>query len=226
MKKTLIFLLVFLLVLGLTSAAGARTDGEFTGFFEGDEEGYVKAVVTIEDDDITAVELREYDHLAREKGEHYEYQSFQKAIRELPEKFIAANDYDIDIISGATKTSEKAREAVKMSLEKSQGVTEFDGTFMARSDKTERGWGVIWLTLKGGEITDIRLEEVSGDEFKDENYGWEAYHSAREKIAERMLEANSYEVDAYTSATGSSKLWMEAAEQALNMAGFNQINEE
>ncbi len=224
MRKSVIIVTILLIIAACSQPILARAEGEFVGYSQGDDEGYTEATVTLgEEGDIVEVVLREFDGIAREKEEHAEYddyEPFQEAMEELPQRFVEANNYDVEMISGATITSNKAMEAVEMALAKAEGEEKFDGTFMARSEKTERGWGIVWLTVADGEITDIRLEEVSGDELKDEDYGWEAFHSAREEIAERMLAENDYEVDTYTGATGSSELWKEAAARALEMAGY------
>jgi uncharacterized protein with FMN-binding domain len=107
----------------LVKASWAEKDGEyFDGVFQApseiDDHGYCIAVVTIKDDQITDVVLKDIDAKGQEKNfEKYDYEPSQKAFRELPERFVRANSYQVDIVTGATHSSMKYREAVKKALE-------------------------------------------------------------------------------------------------------------
>ena len=234
-KKILIFCLCLLLVLGAGAYFSAAeteeelaTENLFRGYSEADGRGFMEAEVIIEQDSITEVSLREYNEYGLPKGEDYPLEEFQKAMEMLPERFTAADDYEVDTVSGATATSNKAIEAVKMALEKAEGITSFDGTFMGISDDLEdrEGRGIAWVTVEAGQIIDIRLEEVSRDSYKDEDYPLAEFHEAREKLAARIIEADTHEVDTYTGATQSSGLWLEAVERALEKAGYSEGEEE
>lgn len=229
LKQVLAVAVALLITLGL-SLPGSVAAGEgevFTGYSQADDNGYVRAEVTLSEDDIVDVRLVEYDEMAREKGEDYPWDDWHAAMEELPRRFIEADDYDVDIVSGATGTSEKSIEAVEMALARADGEEHFSGRFMGISEIVERGWAVVWATVdideeaeEGYQLTDLRLEEVTGDEFKDEDYGWPEFHEAQEEMARRMLEANTFNVDTFTGATGSSELWIEAVQNALGKAGF------
>ncbi len=225
MKKLAVFMLAFAVMLGMgfsVEAAGHLDDGEYVGYSEADDNGYVQAVVNIEDHEITSVELTEYTDLYLAKGEDYPWDEWHEAMEVLPERFVEANSSDVDVVSGATGTSEKAMAAVDMALQKAEGVEEFEGTFLGRSDVTDRGgWGVAWVTVEEDEIVDVRLEEATDEEeFKDEDYQWDEFHEAQEEMPEWFVEANSPDVDIYSGATSSSELWMEAVEHALEKAGW------
>ncbi len=222
----LFLLFIFVSIAGSSSAIAAE-DTAVTGYSEADDNGYVQAEVTLREDQIIDVSLKEFNEMAREKGDDYPWDDWHEAMEVLPQRFVEADDYDVEGVTGATGTSDKAREAVRMALLKTEGVEQFSGTYMGISDIIERGWGVAWVTVEpdeeapeGYRITDLRLEEVSGDEFKDEDYGWPEFHEAQEEIAESMMQSDTYEVDAYSGATGSSELWMEAVADALEKAGF------
>ncbi|MFW6287142.1 MAG: FMN-binding protein, partial [bacterium] len=184
--------------------------------------GYVEAQVEIEDDEIVDVNLVEYTDQGVAKDESYSYEEYHEAIEELPARFVEANDHDIDVYSGATGTSDKAKEAVEMALEKAEGKTEFDGTFMGVSDPSSRNaWGIAVVTVEDGNITDIKLEESNDGELKDEdNYDYEEFHEAKPAMEERFVEENDHEVDIYSGATSSSEQWMQAVRRALNKAGY------
>ena len=225
MKKLVTLMLAVAVILGMgfvVEADGHLEDGEYVGFSEADENGFVEAVVNIEEGEITSVDLTEYTDLYLAKGEDYGWDEFHEAMEVLPERFVEANSSDVDAVSGATGTSEKAMDAVDMALQKAEGVEQFDGTFLGRSAESDQGnWGVAWVTVEGDEIVDVRLEEATDEEeFKDEDYGYDAYHEAQEAMTEWFVEADGPEVDTYSGATGSSERWMEAVENALEKAGW------
>ncbi len=225
MKKLLIVMLAAAVIFGLgagTAADDHLEDGEFIGYSEADENGYVKAAVTLEGGDIISVDLTEYTEKEEAKGEDYPWDDWHEAMEVLPERFEEANSSDVDIVSGATGTSEKAMEAVEMARQKAEGVEQFDGTYLGTSAEDNGGWGVAWVTVEGESIVDVRLEEVTdGDEFKDEDYGWDHWYEAREAMPEWFVEADSPDVDTFTEATSSSQMWREAVENALEKAGWD-----
>ncbi len=225
-KKILVLTLALAVVLGMGMVAvadGHLEDGEYVGYSQANERGYVEAHVTIEDEAIVAVDLIEYNDVGEAKGEDYGWDEFHEAMEELPQRFIDANDYEVDIYTGATSTSEKAMEAVEMALLKAEGYESFDGTFMGVSEPTERdNWGVVLVTFEEGDIVEVKLEEAAEGELKDEDYDWDEFHEAQEAMPEWFVEANDYEVDIYTGATSSSELWMEAVRDAMSKAGLLQ----
>ena len=208
---------------------------------QGDERGYAHVTLTMENDTISDVMIVEFDGVGMEKiyeDYHQRWPYLEDAHNELAQSMVEENTWDVDMVSGATGTSEKVREAASFALQKASGeapATEhFDGTFMGLSDATERGWGIAWVTLENDEIVDLRLEgttpaQEDGEEVTDnvgrqvfvikgEDYPWEPYHEAKEVIAEDIVETQSTEVDTYTEATGSSQQWMEATERAMEAA--------
>lgn len=225
MKKVLAVVLAMAFVLTFSvsmMAEGHLEDGEYVGYSSADSHGYVEAHVTLEDGEIVNVDLMEYQETGNLKGEDYSYDEWFDAMDELPGRFEEANSADIDAFSGATGTSEKAMGAVEMALAKAEGETEFDGTFLGVSEESDRGSkGVAWVTVEDGSITEVKLEELSDGEFKNEdNYEYGEFHEARENMPERFVEADSADVDAYSGATGSSGRWEEAVANALDKAGL------
>ncbi len=226
MKKVFIMVLAVAVIFGMgfvVEADGHIEDGEYVGYSEADENGFVEAVVDIENEEITSVELTEYTDLYLAKGEDYPWDEWHEAMEVLPERFVEANSSDVDVVSGATGTSEKAMGAVDMALQKAEGVEQFDGTFLGRSGETDRGnWGVAWVNVEENEIVDVRLEEATDEEeFKDEDYQWDEFHEAQEEMPEWFIEADGPDVDIYSGATSSSELWMEAVQNALEKAGWD-----
>ncbi len=225
MKKLAITMLALVVTFGMgfaSEADGHLEDGEYIGYSEADENSFVEAVVNIEDGEITSVELSEYTDLYLEKGEGYPLE-WHEAMDVLPERFVEANSSEVDAVSGATGSSEKAKSAVEMALQKARGVEQFDGTFLGRSEESERGnWGVAWVTIEGDEIVDVRLEEATEDEeFKGEDYPWLEFHHAQELVADAFVLFDSPDVDTYSGATSSTELWREAVQNALEKSGWS-----
>ena len=208
---------------------------------QADERGYAHVTLTMENDTISDVMIVEFDGVGMEKiyeDYHQRWPYLEDAHNELAQSMVEENTWDVDMVSGATGTSEKVREAASFALQKARGeapeTEHFDGTFMGLSDATEKGWGIAWVTLENDEIVDLRLEgttpaQEDGEEVTDnvgrqvfvikgEDYPWEPYHEAKEVIAEDIVETQSTEVDTYTEATGSSQQWMEATERAMEAA--------
>lgn len=224
---------------------GELADGVYRAASEAGPRSYTEAFVTIENGDIVDVALYEYDARGLKKGIDFVYnmERWAEADEDLPEEFevfqdvtdaleemiLEANSYEIDIISGATGSSNSAMDAVERALGMARGETgPFDGTFMGVSDEGVRSWGIAWVTVEGGEIVDVRLEEAGKPDayapaaeaqLKDEDYGWDEFHEAKEVMPEWFIEANSHDVDNVTGATSSADSWKQAVARALANAG-------
>ncbi|ACB84664.1 FMN-binding protein [Natranaerobius thermophilus] len=206
-------------------------DGMFSAASEADDRGYVYAEVTLENDQITDVELTEFNDKGLAKGEDYGWEPWHEAMDELPDRFVEANSSEIEAYSEATTTSNKAMGAVDKAIQKSEGQETFDGTFMGTSEiDKDLGWGVAWVVVEDEEITEVQLEEVTvADEeedeedkyeFKDDDYDWEDWQEARETMPDWFEDENTWDVDIYTGATQSSEMWREAVKDALEKAGI------
>ncbi len=244
-NKWLVYSLGLVMLLGAFVISGCESntynEGVFTAISEGDERGYAEVSLTIENDEITDVEITEYDGLDVEKlDEAYgqRFEPMEEAHEYLAEEIVANNTWEVDTFSGATSTSEKVSQAARFAMEKAF-VEEaeqdyFDGTFMARSEGSERGWHIAWVTIENDEIVDVELagttpveedsEPVFDDagrqvfELKSEEYAHQPYHEGQEVIAERIVGYQEPEVDTLSEATSSSEQWIEAVEKALDKA--------
>ena len=214
MKKLTIFLVTTLLIFSMAFVASAQT--KYVGYSEANDHGYMEAEVIMEGEEILDVVLTEYRQTGKTKGSEYSYEEFHEAMAVLPEKFVEANSADVDTVSGATGTTNKAKQAVKMALDKAEGITQFDGKYLGVSEASERGsQGVAWVTVSNGEITDVKLAEYSEGEAKGDDYSYDKFHNAVDEMPERFVEANSHDVDIYSGATGSSGRWKQAVMRAL-----------
>lgn len=236
MKKGLFLVISTLLIVGLLVGCGGTDivenpggvdggseykDGTYTATSNANERGYGKAEVVIKDGVISAVTLWEFNDKGQEKDDSYTYENFHTAMDELPGKFVEANSAEVDVVTGATGSSNKAMDAVGKALQKSKGFTgTFEGMHMGVSDVSERGgWAVALVVLDAeGNISEVILKEVAGTDFKDDGYTYDVWHQAVDEMAQRFVDANSSEVDAFTGATGSSGMWVQAVEDALQKA--------
>ena len=249
MKRFVLFALVAVLALSVLAGCAPKpvpappapvkvyVDGTYTAVGDANARGYVAAEVTIADDKIIEVKLVEYAGMAIAKPADYAWPEFHQAMEQLPGKFVAANNWDVEIISKATSTSNGSKLAVKRAMEKAMvtppsAAKYFDGTFMAKSEADARGgFTVVLVTLEADKIKEVVIKsttvaketnaegvEVSKSVFKDENYAWPEYHQALVELPKRFVAANSAEVDVYTKATGTSNQAKAAVTLALESA--------
>jgi uncharacterized protein with FMN-binding domain len=248
MKKRVVVLSLLIAVLAITLLSGCPAEvarvyknGSFTAFSDATDRGYMEVTLTINNDKITAAEVRGFDRLGLEKPATYRHQPFLTAIEELPKRFVAQNSWDVDLVTGATTSSNQARMAALRALQKARvtpttAAKFFDGTYMAISDRTERGWGIVWVTIGNDKITNVVIHETTAvrdaagavvpGRFERKNtdpanpafYDFAPYHEAREELPKRFVAANSAQIDAFTGATATSNNAMAAVARALEMA--------
>ncbi|UMZ74688.1 FMN-binding protein [Natranaerofaba carboxydovora] len=229
-KLILAGLIIFLLAILVVGCEDEGTKADETGL--GDETyqavsdvescGYLKAEVTIEDQEIVEVDLTEFDNKGRLKTEDYEYPEWKEAMDVLPERFVEANSSEVEIVSSATRTSNRAMQAVDRALQLSKGEEKpFDGIYMGVAEISEDGWGIALVRLEDEQITQVILEEIDEEKnFKEEeDYPYDEWQKAREELRSRFVENDSYEVDIYSGATKSSEKWKAAVKDALTKAG-------
>ncbi len=100
------------------------------------------------------------------------------------------------------------------------------GTFTGYSTATDNGYAWAKVKVQGDNITDVQLMEIlsTGNEKDYDTYKYEPAVKAREEMAERFVDADSAEVDVYTSATDSSEKYKEAVARALDYSKMNYSN--
>lgn len=117
MKRFVCMLLSLVMVMGLW-AFPAFAQGYQDGSFEGAGKGMggdVKVTVTVKDGKITDVTV----------GEHQETPGISDAaIEKVPQEIIDKQSTEVDVVAGATLTSDAIKEAVKNALEGVSGVKE------------------------------------------------------------------------------------------------------
>lgn len=211
---------------GVLRKKTVHRDGVYEATSVADDRGYATAKVTIKDDKITTLELREFTEKAVEKDfATYPYPQAKQARDALTQSMMEKNGPEVENFTGATNSSIKFKDAVSKALEKSKRepalkTTYFDGTFMGRSKQTEHGYGIALVTIQNDKITNVKLDEVTeNDEFKNwETYPYKQALEARDTLQKQFVEKNGTDVDVITGATSSSNLWKEAVGNALASA--------
>jgi len=204
-------------------------NGRFIGYSDASDHGYAMAVVTIENDKIVDVILKEFTELSVEKDfSTYEYTPSVRAHEELPAMFVAAGNSLVEAISGATASSDRYRQAVERAMKSAEKNpaenSYFDGTFQGRSRSDNHGYGIALVTIKDDKIIVVELKEVDErGEFKDfETYPHEPSREAHREIPKRFIEKNSPNIDVFTGATHSSEKYIEAVTNALYKATIDR----
>ncbi|MFO7941046.1 MAG: FMN-binding protein [Bacillota bacterium] len=211
--------------LGEEEEATGYPDGEHVGYSDPDSHGYVSVTAVVENGEITDVQMEEFRADGTEKTpENYDYEEWAVAAEELPEAVVAGQTPDVDTVSGATGTSDKFRQAARRALgeEEALEVGPYeDGVYAAESDKSDRGgWVEVEVTVLLGQIVDVAMEEYDeeGVAKTPENYDYEEWAVAAEELPEAVVEAQSADIDAVSGATGTSEMFIQALERALEDA--------
>ncbi len=194
-----------LLLVGLLGLSGAfyamATDGEELedGTFTGSAEGYqsdVEVEVVVEEGRITAISV----------VEHGETEAIaEPAFETLTDALIQAQSLEIDVVSGATLSSEAFIVAVSRALGLYQPELE-DGTHTG-SAQGYQSEIVVEVTVADGVITAVEVVE------SDETPGLS--DPAIEQIPPAVVEAQSTAVETVTGATETSQGILDAVADAL-----------
>ncbi len=250
MRRMLAASMMVMMSVMLLAGCGPRTptftyrDGVFTAVSEADAKGYAWVKVFIAADDIMHLDIIEFDGTGLAKdydvygGDRFTI--LKEAHRTLADRIVEADTWEVDAFTGATGTSVKVKDAVRRALDRALADrpgtgTYYDGTFMAISDRTSKGWGIAWVTLKDDRIVEVKLAGTTPQRdaegkvmtdaklnalwaLKDDSYPHQPYHEAKQAIAQAIVTAQRPEVDAYTGATGSSGQWVQAVRRALDAA--------
>lgn len=204
-------------------------DGVFIGYSDASAHGYAMAVITMEDDKLVDVVLKEFTELSVEKDfSSYEYAPSVKAHGELSAMFLSAGGPQVEGVSGATASSARYRQAVERAMKSAEKDAPdrlyFDGTFQGRSKNDNHGYGIALVTIKDDKIVAVELKEVDEKgEFKDfDTYPHEPSREAYREIPQRFIRENSPNIDTFTGATHSTEKYIEAVTNALYKATIDR----
>jgi uncharacterized protein with FMN-binding domain len=200
-------------------------NGTFIGYSDASDHGYGMAVVTVENDRITDVVLKEFTELSVEKDfSTYEYEPSVKAHAILPQKIKDAGSPYVEGVAGATASSARYRQAVERALARARKEKPsriyFNGIFQGRSRADNHGYGIALIRIENDRIVSVEIKEVDEKgEFKDfSTYPYEPSRKAYVELPARFIEKNSPDIDNFTGATHSTEKYKEAVGNALAKA--------
>lgn len=199
----------------LASATGASAGGYPDGVYEGVSDlgmhPGLKVLVTVEGGIIKSVEILEHDETPGISD---------PALEGVPLAIVDANSPDVDVVSGATMTSEAIMDAVRKALSGEESEEEeeepvedpdiaslADGTYIGKSDKGKTPGLEVSVKVEDGKIVDVQI--LWHDETPDVSA------PAREAVPAAIVEANSTIVDVASGATYTSGAIMDAVRNAL-----------
>lgn len=209
MKKLLICALSLVMVLSVAACSAPVQEEVFEGSAEGFG-GTVTAKVTFKGEDITKVEVT---------AENETQGIGSNAVDQLPAKIVEADSADVDVVSGASVTSEAIKSAVRKAIKAKNGETDSAISFTA---------GTYTATVNGyrGEITgEVTFDETSivsinvtscGDTLGIA-YGMDT--TPVEALSAKIVETQSLGVDTITGATVSSNAVISLVADAAAQAG-------
>lgn len=208
MKKIISLLIIITLLLSACSVKPKSQNGIYTaGVYKGSAEGYggkLDVEVTLSADKIEKVEITS----------HNETEGIgTKAIEEIPSQIVANNTPDVDIVSGATMSSNAiiaaVKDAMKEFLNKNVSTPLKDGVYSGKASGYQ-GLLEVEVTVADEKITDIKILDNA------ETIGIGT--KALEAIPKSIIEHQSVAVDVLTGATASSRAVLAAVTNALENA--------
>ena len=179
-----------------SGAAGGPLTGTANGFG-----GPITVSVTMDGDKITAVEIVSNSETPEIAG---------TALEQIPAAIVAANSPDVDVVSGATYTSNGIINAVKNALDSAGGGS---GALTGTADGFI-GPITVAVTMDGDTITAV--EVISNSETIEIAGG------ALEQIPAAIVAANSPDVDVVSGATYTSNGIINAVKNALAGGGSSE----
>ena len=219
-------LLAFAVLLGLTAldrsrpaetAPEASEGGYVPGTYTGQANGFggpVSVALTVDGQGkITNVAITGQSETPAVGG---------KAIPDLADSILSAQKTDVDVVSGATFTSNAVREAAAAAYAMAEGQVQETGPKPADGDRYIPGTYTGSSKGFGGDVTvtvvvsenEIMRVDIDGSH-ETENIG----SFAVDMLGERIMNAQSPNVDTLTGATVSSGAILRALKDALSQAG-------
>lgn len=147
--------------------------------------------------------------------EHSETEGLaEPALEQTPQDIIDAQSTNVDAVSGATVTSEAIMAAVQVALDEAG----WEPDEVPEPDEEE---AEVYTGTAEGFIDDITVEvtvldgEITGIEVVEQDETPDYFDDAVPTITDRIIEAQSTEVDVVSGATGTSEGIMAAVDNAL-----------
>jgi RnfABCDGE-type electron transport complex G subunit len=175
------------------------------GTYQGEADGFlgpIKVTVTVADGKITKVVVDSHNDTPEIAG---------AAVDAIPDRIVEEQNWKVDAVSGATFTSKGIMDAVKAALPDTSLKLEqiADGTHAGEAEGF-LGPMKVEVTISDGKITEVKV--VSHADTPD------IANPALSELRDRMVEQQTWEVDAVSGATYSSKGFVQAVINALENA--------
>lgn len=176
-------------------------DGTYTGSASGHLDTIV-VEVTIEGGQLLSVEIVEENDTPSYAG---------PAVEQIPQRMVDEQQVDVDVVSGSTGTSTGIINAVSDALaEFASGDIDIASLANGSYVGTAAGFGgevTVEVMVEDGEIIDIQVLEHNDTPSYAE--------PAHEQLTERVVDAQSLDVNLVSGATGSSNGFIDAIKSAL-----------
>lgn len=209
----------------LSGAVGDYEDGTFTGSGTG-YGGDIRVEVTVENQQITEVRILDASK---------ETDSFFSRAKAVIDDILRLQTWDVDVVSGATYSSNGIKAAVENALtgetvktEKPKATTSGNSSALKKVSYTAPSGGYkdgtytgsaqgfggtigVSVTVSGGKITAVNITSASGETA--------SYLSSAKGVISRILSKQSPNVDTVSGATYSSNGIINAVKNALSKAG-------
>lgn len=255
MNRTIGIVIVVLVVLGVGLFINAQRrdqemwqDGTYVGRSTPDDRGYFGEIqLTIEGGKITKAKYDELSSDRKKKDETYPYQAGPQSHPKYEESLIKTQDPNkVDVISGATETHERFKEATLDALKRAErgeqgSISEpptpmpspmtppvepmatrwQDGTYTAKTEPDQYGYyGEIQIMVNNGKIMKVDYAEKDQEgKPKGEDYPYPQGPESERKYEKQLLETQDVEkVEVITGATETWERFKETAEEALDKA--------
>ncbi|WP_282920060.1 FMN-binding protein [Ignavigranum ruoffiae] len=222
-------------------------DGEYKAVSNEDEHGWsVEHTIVVKDGKVTESKFDYVNAEGKLKSEDEEYNKNMKdktgvsgaeAMEALNAALVDNQSADVDVVSGATSTSETFKFSSQMLLKAAaEGNTEEinldelplqDGEFTAKGEVDEHGWSpMMTMVVKDGKITEVTYDYENAEgklKSEDEEYNKNmkdktgvSAAEAMEQLSAALVEKQKVEeVDVVSGATSTSEEFMNLAKQLI-----------
>lgn len=255
MNRTIGVVIVVLVVLGVGLFINAQRrdvdswqDGTYVGKSAPDDRGYHGQIqLTIAGGKITKAKYDELSAEGKKKDETYPYQPGPQSHSKYEDSLIKSQDpAKVDVISGATETHGRFKEAAQDALKKAErgeqsSISEppaptpapippmkepmatkwKDGTYTAKTEQDEHGYyGEIQIMINNGKIMKVDYAEKDrNDQPKGADYPYPQGPESERKYEKQLLETQDVEkVELITGATQTWEKFKKTATDALDKA--------
>ncbi|MDO4548846.1 MAG: FAD-binding protein [Clostridia bacterium] len=216
MKNRRIFAWLLVVVMILPVAANAEATARHETFTaqENGFGGAISVTLTVSDGRITGVVI---------DGDSETQGIGSRAVEQLPAVMVEKGDPDVDALTGATISSNAIIRAAKAAYAEATGAAKTEVNMMPGTYE-EKVWGYsqafqlpVKVTVDEKSIISIEVPD-SMDELDEHGETFVIFQTVIDYLIPRILEHQSFAVDAVTGATTSSNAVKQAVEMALTEA--------